>query len=113
MCTPGYLVRMHVWAECTNTHDILIGTQFVEYTVQPPVWTQGDVVALEMHLDHLVKLRYLANLRKMVSPSTDVEKILKENNFIIRGRMASWQSPVDHEGKFIYKSFPENQLRCA
>jgi hypothetical protein len=113
MCVPGYEVTMFVWVEHKQTEHTLLEPQQYLATVHPPVWTQDDPAALEMWLDHLTKIKFLAELRKCPNPAKKVVNMLAENQFIIRGLLQQWRSPENSRGERKEVVYPPHHLRAA
>jgi hypothetical protein len=113
MCVPGYEVTMFVWVDCKTTEHTLVEPRQFTAVVHPPVWTQDDIVALEMSLDHLAKMKFLAELRKDPNPSKKIMSMLVGSNFIIRGLLQKWKSPENHHGQRKEVIYPPHQLRAA
>jgi hypothetical protein len=113
MCVPGYEVTMWVWVESKTTGHTLVEPRQFTAVVHPPVWTQDDLVALEMSLDHQAKLKFLVELRKDPNPSPKVLSMLVGSDFIIRGLLQKWKSPQDQHGQYKTVIYPPHQLRAA
>jgi hypothetical protein len=105
MCVVSHQVTMFLWPECTDTLRELVAPEVLTYLVQPPVWTQGDDVSLEMWLEHQTKMKFLVDLRKRAQSTPELQHLLTHDRFTIRGVMHGWVAPVDAKGNRRQKTY--------
>jgi hypothetical protein len=114
MCVFAYEVTMTLWAECTVNPKVIVAPKSLTYLVQPPVWTHGDDVLLEICLNQQVKMKFLVDLRKQAQSSVELERIVRDNQFIVHGIIQRWVSPTDQDGNRRQKEFLQSeQLQAA
>jgi hypothetical protein len=113
MCVVSHQVTMSLWPQCTETTNELLKPELVTYLVQPPVWTQGDDVSLEMWLEHQTKMKFLVDLRKRAQSTPELHHLLIGDRFTIRGTMHGWLAPVDAKGNRRQKTYVPPDLKDA
>lgn len=109
----GFEVTMHLWIEEAATGYTLHNPQIKRYLVQPPVWCHDDPIELEMHLDHLAKLRFLYEVRRTCQqPNSQYANLIGRKDYMVRGFMKAYAYPLK-DGKRKVVEFDPMNMRVA
>jgi hypothetical protein len=95
----GYEVTMVFRVICVDHGTLLLEDFQRTYVVRPPVWSVDDFALLRMHLEHLGEVQCLYDIRKNLHTDEQYHSLQHLRNYIVKGQIVSWATPVDEHGK--------------